>query len=95
MTKTITVLVPTAKSKVEGISGAPRILDLNDKAIGFLWNRKPNGDILLRRIKEQLSQRFHFTATYWHEGNTDKADDISIIEELARTSNMVINAIGD
>ena len=94
-TKIITVLVPTAKARVKEISIAPRVHDLNDKVIGFLWNGKPNGDILLLRIKEQLSQRFRFAGTDWHQGNTDKADDTSTIEELARTSDLVINAIGD
>ena len=95
MVKNITVLVPTGEARIKEIPIAPRVHDPNDKAIGFLWNRKPNGDILLLRIKEQLSQRFRFARTDWHEGNTDKADDASTMEELASTSDLVINAIGD
>ena len=56
--KMVTVLVPTGEARVKEISIAPRVHDLNDKAMGFLWNRKPNGDILLIRTKERLSQRF-------------------------------------
>ncbi len=96
LTKTIAVLDPTSKSRVKEISMVPRLHDLNGKAIDFLWNSKPNGDILLLRIKERLSQRFSFARTGWHQkphsGVPLKA---TTIEELTLTSDLVINAIGD
>ena len=95
MTKTITVLVPTAKPSVKEISMAPQVHDLNGKVVGFLWDKKPNGDLFLLRIKEQLSQRFRLAGTNWRERCRMPADDAPIIEELARTSDLVINAIGD
>ena len=93
--KTITVLDPTVKPGVKEISLAPRVHDLNGKVVGFLWNGKPNGDILLLRIKEQLSQRFRLAGTNWHQGRTAAADDAPIIDELTRTSDLVINGQGD
>ncbi|MFC1909143.1 hypothetical protein ACFLXD_04735 [Chloroflexota bacterium] len=96
--KTITVLDPTAKSGAKELPIAPRVNELNDKRIGFLWNGKPNGDILLLRIKELLSARFHFTGSDWQQriGVTVSADDATaIIEELARTSDLVVNGISD
>ena len=93
--KTIAVLDPTGKARVTEISIAPRVHDLNGKVLGFLWNNKPNGDILLLRIKEQLSQRFSFAGTSWQHGYITPEVDTALIKELARTSDMVINAIGD
>ena len=97
MTRTITVLDPTAKSRGKEISLVPRVHDLNDKVLGFLWNSKSNGDILLLRIKEHLSQRFHLAGTSWHQKPTTAAvpADDATIEELTRTSDLVINAIAD
>ena len=98
VTKTITVLDPTAKPRASVMPIAPRVHDLNGKVVGFLWNGKPNGDILLLRIKEQLSQRFHFAGTSWQQkaGATVSADAVApIIDELTRTSELVINAISD
>ncbi|MFC2005399.1 hypothetical protein ACFLVG_00335 [Chloroflexota bacterium] len=95
-TKTIDVLVPTAKSRTEEISIPPRIHDLNDKVVGFLWNSKANADILLLRIKEQLSQRFRLAGTDWQQKpGVGGPAPAAIIEELIRTSDLVINASCD
>ena len=94
--KTIAVLDPTAKPRVKETSISPRINDLNGKMIGFLWNSKPNGDILLLRLEERLSQRFQLAGTHWHQKTgAPVAADAATIEELTRTSDLVINAIGD
>ena len=94
--ETITVLVPASEHKVKEISLSPRVDGLNGKIIGFLWNYKPNADILLLRIKELLFQRFHLAGTVWQEkpGAVIPAD-AAIIEELVSTSDVVINAMGD
>lgn len=92
----IYVLDPTGKPRVKEVSSAPRVHDLNDKVAGFLWNIKPNGDILLLRIKEQLSRRFHFAGTRWHQKSGPAVSaDTAILEELARTCDVIINAVGD
>ena len=96
VTKTISVLDPTVKPDSKEIPMPPRVHELNDKAIGFLWNQKSNGDVLLLRIKEQLGQRFHFTrANLYPKSSTQAMADADIIEELTHTSDLVINAIGD
>ena len=94
--KTIAVLDPTAKPRIKEITTASRVHGLNDKTIGFLWNSKPNGNILLLRIKEQFLQKFHGTETGWSEKfSATFAAPADTIEELTRTSDLVINAIGD
>jgi len=94
--ETITVLVPTSAPRVKEVSLAPRVNDLNGKVIGFLWNRKPNADILLRRIQEQLSAKFQLAGTSWQQkpGAVVPAD-AAIVDELVGTSDVVINAMGD
>ena len=96
VTKTISVLDPTVQSDSKEIPMSPRVHELNDKAIGLLWNQKSNGDVLLLRIKEQLCQRFHSTrANLYPKFSTQAMAEADIIEELTHTSDLVINAIGD
>ncbi len=96
MPKTIIVLDPTARPKVDDTPIVPKICDLNGKVIGFFWNSKPNGDILLLRIQEQLSQRLLPAGTNWHQKQVASipAEDTAI-HQLIDTSDLVINAIGD
>ncbi len=97
VTKTIVVLDPTVTHAGKKIPIAPRVHDLNDKVVGFLWNSKPNGDLLLLRIKEQLSQRFRLGGTNWRQKSSGASVpvDTATIEELARTCDLVIAATGD
>ncbi len=95
-TRTIAVLDPTAKPKHPWIPIARRVADLNGKVVGFLWNEKPNGDILLNRIKERLSQKFNLSGTIWHAKETASrpASEV-ILNDLTSRADLVINAIGD
>ena len=94
--KTIAVLSPTTKPNIKDIPIAPRIHDLDGKVIGFLWNSKPNGDLLLTSIKERLLERFQISGVKWHQKHSLAAPaDTNDITELALASDMVINAIGD
>ena len=95
-TKTIAVLDPTAKSRVEEISMVPRVHNLNGKAVGFFWNSKSNGDLLLLRVKDQLSQRFHLAGTKWYQKPSAVVSaSAETIEDLTFTSDLVISAAGD
>ena len=94
--KNTTVLNPTAKPRLKEISMAPRVHNPDGKVVGFLWNQKPNGDLLLQKIRDQLSQKFNLSGTNWHQKSSGAVPaEVTTIEELARTSDLVINAIGD
>ena len=96
VTKTITVLDPTAKSKAKENPITPRINDLNGKTVGFLWNKKANGNLLLLRIKEQLSQKYQLAGTKWYEKpESGLPAPAPIVEELMRTVDVVVNGQGD
>jgi hypothetical protein len=96
MERTIKVLNPTAGSGAKEVGVATPPHDLKGKVVGFMWNHKPNGDILLIRIKEELSRRFNLAGTVWkHWEGGGAGPEASIIEEMANNADMVIVAIGD
>lgn len=94
--RTILILDPTAKPKRPWISVARRVPDFNGKVVGFLWNEKPNGNILLDRIRERFTQQFNLSGTVWHSKETaSRPASPVILEDLADRADVVINAIGD
>jgi hypothetical protein len=96
MERTIKVLDPTAKAKIKETKISAATHDLNGKVIGFMWNHKPNGDILLNEIKDQLSRRFALKGTVWkHWEGGGSGPEASILEEMASAADMVVVAMGD
>jgi hypothetical protein len=89
------VLDPTAGAKAKDIPIAPRLEDLNGKVIGLLWNTKPNGDILLRRIAERLCKKYHLSNTIWRQKPGAAMSAGPIIQEFSETVDAVVNALGD
>jgi hypothetical protein len=95
VTNTITVLDPTAKARVVEGSAAPRVRDMEGKRLGFLCNDKPNAEALMSRIGELLSQKVSLAGIHWQHAHSGPTVDARLIEEMARTSDMVINGVGD
>ena len=94
--KTITVLDPTAKPGIKRIPMAPRLDDLNGKKVGFLWNSKANGDLLLARIEEQLAKTFNFAGVIRQQKPAAaEPADAATIDLLMDTCDVVVNAQGD
>jgi hypothetical protein len=97
MVKTVEVFVPTAELKIKKMHINPRVHDLNEKVVGFLWNEKPNADFLLQRLRDQLLQRYKLAGIEWgqvaalHVG----AEGASEVKQLAATADTVIIAVGD
>ena len=93
---TIVVLDPTAKPRELRHAMAPRLPDLRGRAVGFLWNSKPNGDILFARLEELLRQKFEITNSMHRSKPTasipaTKQD----IDELAASCDAVVVGLGD
>ena len=97
MTKTIEILVPTAEPKVKKILINPRVHDMNGKVVGFLWDEKPNGDFLLKNIREQISQRYMLAGSEWAQANGVHiaAENAPEVKQIAASADMVIIAVGD
>jgi hypothetical protein len=92
---TMAVLDPTARAQARDIPIASRADNLNNKVLGIIWNTKPNGDILLRRIQERLSERFHLSDTIWRQKSGAAMSGGDIIREFGETVDAVINGPGD
>ena len=93
--RTITVLDPTVGPQAKEVSTSSRVDDLNGKVLGILWNSKPNGDIMLRRIEELLSERFRFADTIWRQKPMAGIPGTEALQGLVGKADFVINAQGD
>jgi hypothetical protein len=92
----IEVLVPVADVTAKEIMMAQRPLDLDGKTIGFLWNRKPNGDLLLRYLEGALKKKYPLHGTWMREKPVSSSQAPSeILEDLSANCDLVILAVGD
>ena len=97
MANTIEILVPTGEPRVKKISLNSRVHDLNGKVVGFLWNEKPNADVLLQRIREHILQKYKLAGSLWEQvaGLHVLAEVAPEIKKLASTADTVVIALGD
>ena len=93
--ETITVLDPTGRAGSKEFSPAPRSGGLEGRILGILWNGKPNGDILLERVRETLAGRYRLKATLWRKKPAVDLPAGGLLAELAAEADFVINGIGD
>lgn len=92
----IEVLVPTAEAILGEVPMAKRPNSLEGKVIGFMWNAKPNGDILLKNLERILKGRLKPSATIMRQKLIiSSGAPAEVIEELSATCDFVILAIGD
>ncbi|MFC1917136.1 hypothetical protein ACFLXH_00585 [Chloroflexota bacterium] len=91
----ITILNPTSIPLKTADLLAPRLKDLQDKVIGFLWNTKPNGDILLNRLRTQLEQKYNLAEAIWCQKSATAVPAGADIIERLNTADAVITAVGD
>jgi len=96
MASSITILVPTAEPNIKSTPVNARLGDLNHKVVGFLWNEKPNGDVLLTHIRELLSQKYREVRTTWEqvEGLHIQAEVALEVKRIAAADTIII-ATGD
>jgi hypothetical protein len=91
----ITLLEPIASTASKQIPLSRRLASLNNKTIGILWNTKPNGDILLRRIHELLSEKYKINGVIWRQKVLSDRPATQEIKELALSADLIINGQGD
>ena len=95
-TRTLVVLDPTAPPREVRETMAPRLPHLQGKAVGFLWNSKPNGDILFCRLEELLRQKYEVSAvTYKNKPTASAGATEQVLEELAASCEAVIVGLAD
>ena len=92
----IVVLDPTAPPRELRVDMAVRPADVGAKTLGFLWNSKPNGDILFSRLEELLRQKFEITNVMYRRKPTASIPAETLaLEELAAGADAVVIGLGD
>ena len=95
-TRTLVVLDPTAPPRELRHSMALRLPDLRGRSVGFLWNSKPNGDILFSRLEELLRQKYEIkSAMYRRKPTASIPAEAQAMEELAAGVDAVVVGLGD
>jgi len=92
----IVVLDPSAPPRVLNHDLALRLADIRGKKLGFLWNSKPNGDVLFGRLEELLREKYELTDVIYRRKPTSSAPATSqVIDQLAISVDMAIVGLGD
>ena len=96
MTKTVTLLDPTVKPKRKEINMAARPDSLEGRVAGFLWNSKPNGEVMLDRLSRRLNEKYHFSQIVRQDkpqASHPASEDV--LDELAAKCDVVLISLGD
>ena len=90
------VLDPTAAPRELVQAMAPGLDGLGGQSIGFLWNNKPNGDLLFERLEKLLREKYEIADVIYRRKPTASlpATD-SVLEELAGSVQAVIVGLAD
>ncbi len=92
----IVVLNPTAAPRDLRHDMASRQSDIRGLTVGFLWNNKPNGDILFNRIEELLRQKYEINATMHRSKATASIPaPKEVLDELATSAQAVVVGLAD
>lgn len=95
-----TVLNPVADVEIEKFGVADQLDDFSGECIGLWRNGKPNGDVFLNEVAEQLESRFHgmTTVRMWELNPATKTFygvSRDKLEFMAHGADLVIGALGD
>jgi hypothetical protein len=90
------ILDPTTEAVAQPIAYAPRPASLAGKRVGLIENTKFNSDRLLGKIGDILKAEYGAAETrMWRKRNSSVPAHQEIIEELKRTSDVMVAGIGD
>jgi len=92
----IFVLDPTAPPRELRHEMSLRPEDIRGKRLGFLWNSKPNGDVLFGRLEELLREKYEISgAVYRRKPNSSSPATQAVLDELAASVDVAIVGLGD
>ncbi len=92
----ISVLNPTAPPRELRHSLAERRPDLRGQVVGFLWNSKPNGDILFARLEELLRHQYELSGVVHRSKPTASVPATGpALNELSGAVQAAIVGLGD
>ena len=95
-TAKLIVLDPTATPREMVQAMAPVLDGLGGQSIGFLWNSKPNGNLLFERLEKLLREKYEISDVIYRRKPTASipAED-SVLDELAGSVQAVIVGLAD
>ena len=95
-TAKLIVLDPTAAPREMVQAMAPVLDGLGGLSIGFLWNSKPNGDLLFERLEKLLREKYEIADVIHRRKPTASlpATD-SVLDELVESVKAVIVGLAD
>ena len=92
----IFVLDPTAPPRELRHTMALRPPDLRGKSVGFLWNSKPNGDVLFDRLEALLREKYEISnAVHQRKPSASIAAKQEVMDVLATSAHVAIVGLGD
>ena len=95
-TAKLIVLDPTAAPREMVQAMAPVLDGLGGQSVGFLWNSKPNGDLLFERLEKLLREKYEIAnVVYKRKPTASLPAKEDVIEELVASVQAVIVGLAD
>ena len=92
----IVILDPTVVAEPAEAKAAARLAGLDGKVLGLLANGKVNADRLLDLVGGELAARYRIRDVMVRiKPNASQVASEAMLDELARTCDAVVTAIGD
>ena len=92
----IVILDPTVAAEPAEAKAAGRLAGLDGKVLGLLTNGKVNADRLLDLVRGELATRYRLRDVVVRaKPNASQVAPEAMLDELARTCDAVVTAIGD
>ena len=92
----ITIYNPSSKPAPKVLKTASRKTSLKGGVLGIIDNSKPNSDTVLKRVAEQLKNRFEIEEMVWSRKPTASlpiAEDE--VKKLVKKCDFVLAGVGD
>ena len=95
-TAKLIVLDPTAAPREMLQAMAPALDGLGGQSLGFLWNSKPNGNLLFERLEKLLREKYEIAdVIHWRKPTASLPAEDSVLDELAGSVQAVIVGLAD
>ena len=95
-TAKLIVLDPTAAPREMLQAMAPALDGLGGQSLGFLWNSKPNGNLLFERLEKLLREKYEIAdVIHRRKPRASLPAEDSLLDELAGSVQAVIVGLAD
>jgi hypothetical protein len=96
MVNTITVMNPVSPPRRLTNVLAVRDEHISGKRIGFLWNNKPNGDVIFKKIEKNLAKQSDITEfKYYGKWTASIPAETDVLEAMSQEVDLAIIGLAD